>query len=100
MEDHLELTVEAILSECCFWKVRIALSSGAEFTGYILDIILPVNEDIFFHFLEANKAKRYLAKYNPTWLMPMPFFMITELEPLDYDEVSETLEYRRIDFYS
>ena len=95
-----EITIETLLAENCFWLVDLKLSTGSTFTGYLVDIKLPVNEEVFFYFLEVHKAKRYLSKYNPTWLMLLPFILITELEPLDFDEISEKLQERRRSFYS
>lgn len=97
MESKTDL--EVILREFSLCHVKVKLRTGAEFIGYILDVKFPILEEIFFHFLETNKAKRYLAKYNPTWLMPLPLFMIESIERLDEDEVSKQLLDRRIKFY-
>jgi hypothetical protein len=93
------MNIAPILETYIFSKVKLTTDRGVEFTGYIVDVKLPVVTGIAIYFLEESKAKRYLAKFNAAWLMPLPVDMITEIEKLDFDDISEILTERRISFY-
>lgn len=93
------MQLQEIYTDYVFKHVRVQLDNGVELEGYFLDVKLPINEDVFFYFLESNKAKRYLARYNPDWLMPLMLEMVTSVEILEINEISEALFVRRMELY-
>ena len=94
------VSLEEVIEQYIFKKVAVKLTTGAELEGYIVDLKLPIATTIAWHFLEEFKAKRYLAKFNPDWLTPLPNNLIEAIKIIEeYTEVEEALRNKRLEMF-
>lgn len=72
-------SLEELVLHYFFKEVKITLTSGAKFGGFLVGIKLPAGEIVMLHLVEKKNVEKYTKSLNTRWLFSLPYELIREI---------------------